>query len=287
VLERVVCVLPSRDEAETIEQVLSDLIATLSKVEGVKLEKIILSDDSIDQTREISRNFELVEIIDGGGALGRAMYRGLKRSLKYNPDIILSLDSDGQLDMQEVVRFIEVFRKDEVDLLLGSRFIGGDLIDYKYPFINKIGVVLLSTFLSIATGKRVTDSHGGLRVMRRKFVEAVKVAGSHTYVQETIIYAAKKGFKFKEVESVWLLRKSGGSRVVGNIPKYIVRTLPYMLYRSDYDLRLILPASVVFIIYANYLQSNLLYFLGTLLLVMAVFLRILGMRGDRQDALSA
>ncbi len=285
--KKLVCVLPSRNEAETIEQVLKRLIETLEGISEVSLVKIILTDDSTDETRSIAANFHLVEIIDGGGALGRAMIRGLRRSRIYDPDIVISLDSDGQLDMSEVKSFLEFFNQEKIDLLLGSRFMNGDHIEYKYPFINRVGVILLSSFLTIATGQRITDSHGGLRIMSRRFIDQVQVAGNHTYVQETIIGAARRGLVIKEIASVWLIRKSGGSRVVANIPKYIRRTLPYMLYRAAYDLKILLPVGFIFLVYGNYLKSTTLLAIGALALLISIFCRTLGIIGDRKDVVSA
>lgn len=284
--KRLVCVLPSKDESVTIESVLSNLIATIEQIEFVSLVKIILTDDSTDSTREIARRFDLVEVINGGGALGRAMVRGLWRSKKYEPDIVVSLDSDGQLDLGELKIFLDYFNNNQVDLLLGSRFMNGDHIEYKYPFINKIGVILLSTFLSIATKQKITDSHGGLRVMSRHFIEQVKVAGSHTYVQETIIGAARSGLKIHELESKWLLRRSGGSRVVGNIPRYIRRTLPYLVYRTNYDLSLFLPVAVIFAIYGRYIDSQFLKVFAFILFSISLVCRVMGLRGDQKDVLS-
>ncbi len=283
---KVVCVLPSRNEAATIESVLGNLKLILQDISGVDLVRIILTDDSDDETRAIASRIELVEIIDGGGSLGRAMTRGLHHSRQYNPDIVISLDSDGQLDMKEVKRFLDVFQRNSVDLLLGSRFLNGDHIQYKYPFINKIGVILLSGGMSLATKQKITDSHGGLRVMSRRFIDQVKVAGSHTYVQETIIGAAKSGLKIMEIESAWLERQSGGSRVVANIPRYIRRTLPYLIYRTGYDLSLVLPIGLIFIVYGKYLKDLALVSVGFTAIIVSIFCRILGIKGDRKDVLS-
>lgn len=285
--QRLVCVLPSKNEVETIKQVLSKLVETLQNVSDIELIKIILTDDSDDETRAIASTFEKVEVIDGGGALGRAMIRGLWKARSYDPDIVVSLDSDGQLDMSEVKTFLNHYLNEKVDLLLGSRFMNGDHIEYQYPFINKVGVILLSTFLSMATKQRITDSHGGLRVMSRKFIDQVKVAGNHTYVQETIIGAARNGLIIKEIQSVWLIRKSGGSRVVANIPRYIRRTLPFILFRAAYDLKFFLPIGSVFLIYGKYLSSLTLMLLGGLSLLVSIFCRALGIMGDRKDVISA
>lgn len=282
---RIVCVLPTRNEAATIREVISSLKKELSKDSELELVKIIITDDSDDETRQYAGEFPDVEIIEGGGALGIAMYRGLKRSLYYQPDLIISLDSDGQLDMNEVHTFLKTYREAQVDLLLGSRFLKGDLIEYRYPKINRFGVIMLSSYLSWASGYKITDSHGGLRIMSPRCILNIRVAGRHTYVQETIISSARAGLRICEVESVWRERISGESRVVAHIPRYIIRTLPFIIYRAGYDLKVILPLALALLTLASYSKSALAAFVGAVCLFTALGIRILGLRGDQRDVL--
>lgn len=282
---RIVCVLPTRNEAATIREVISALKKELSKDAQVELVQIIVTDDSEDETRQYASEFTDVEVIDGGGALGIAMFRGLKHSLKYRPDLVISLDSDGQLDMNEIHTFLKTYREAEVDLVLGSRFLKGDLIEYRYPKINRFGVIMLSQYLSYSSGYKITDSHGGLRVMSPKCVSEIKVAGKHTYVQETIISAARAGLKICEVESVWRERISGESRVVAHIPRYIVRTLPFIIYRAGYDLKILVPIGLGLLGLALYAQLPFLSLIGGGCLMIAFAIRVLGLRGDQRDVL--
>jgi hypothetical protein len=87
------------------------------------------------------------------------------------------------------------------------------------------------------TGLPLTDSHGGLRAMRPEVVRNQEIIGTYTYVQETIIDALKKGFRIFEVPSAWRPRRSGGSRVVGSISRYVMYTLPVLLIRSGQHVR--------------------------------------------------
>jgi hypothetical protein len=83
----------------------------------------------------------------------------------------------------------------------------------------------------------LTDSHGGIRAMRPEVAAELDMFGTHTYVQESIIDAAEKGFRIKEIPSVWRKREVGTSRVVKSIPRYVFYTLPILLLRSGQHIR--------------------------------------------------
>lgn len=69
-------------------------------------------------------------------------------------------------------------------------------------------------------------------------------------MQETIIDAVEKGFRVVELPSAWRVRQHGKSRVVGSIPKYVFYTLPVILLRSGYHIRLLYSIGIWLVIAA-------------------------------------
>jgi len=173
------------------------------------------------------------------------MYQGLKHSLKFNPDLILSCDSDGQIDLNEIPKFIKEIENNNADLVLGSRFLKSGLIEYKYRWINRLGTIILSKILRSFTGLKLTDSHGGLRCMRPEVIQELEMLGTHTYVQETIIDAYEKGFRIIEIPSIWKKREIGKSKVVGSIPTYIFYTLPILIIRSKQHIKWLYSIGII------------------------------------------
>lgn len=242
-----VVVIPTRNEERSIQDVMAEVRAGLQGTAYDHVE-ILITDDSIDSTRELAREAGARVVIGGGEGLGVAMFRGLKEALKFRPDVIVSVDGDGQSDAKaEIPRFVEVIWRGEADLVLGSRFRGENLIQYKYRLINRLGTRVLTRMLNYATGLRLTDSHGGIRAMRAAVVEDLQMIGTHTYVQETIIDAYEKGYRIIELPSVWRVRQHGKSRVVGSIVKYIFYTLPVILLRSGHHVRSLYSAGLVLV----------------------------------------
>ncbi len=245
-MAKVCVVLPTKNEEKTIAQVIADIRRVLSDNE-YKDVSFVVTDDSSDQTRNIAKSEGALVVNGGGRGLGYAMYLGLEASLQFDPDYILSFDSDGQCDPEELKWFMAPLESDEADMVIGSRFQRPDLIAYKYRWINRLGTIILSKILRLFTGLPLTDSHGGIRAMRSEVVEELEMLGTHTYVQETIIDAVEKGFRVKEIHSVWKLRKHGESRVVRSIPLYIFYTLPILILRSKQHIKWLYSLGIIFV----------------------------------------
>lgn len=241
---KICVVLPSKNEGKGIKEVIYEIL-NIFQVNGYKKPTIIVTDDSNDETRNYIKSTGAIIVNGGGKGLGFAMYQGLKHSLKFNPDLILSCDSDGQIDLKEIPKFIKEIENNNADLVLGSRFLKSGLIEYKYRWINRLGTIILSKILRSFTGLKLTDSHGGLRCMRPEVIQELEMLGTHTYVQETIIDAYEKGFRIIEIPSIWKKREIGKSKVVGSIPTYIFYTLPILIIRSKQHIKWLYSIGII------------------------------------------
>jgi glycosyltransferase involved in cell wall biosynthesis len=244
--KKICAVIPTKNEQASIEKVVGDLRQHVERL-GHSLVGVIITDDSTDQTRKIAKAMGATVVIGEGKGLGYAMWKGLKASLKCNPDIIISMDADGQSEIKELERFLAPVISDEADLVLGSRFKTKGLISYSYHWKNRLGIRILVKILRYLTKLPLTDSHGGLRAMIPEVVKELEMVGTHTYVQETIIDAKEKGFRIKEIESAWRPRQEGSSRVVSSIPVYVFYTLPVLILRAGQHIKFLYPVGILFI----------------------------------------
>lgn len=245
-----VCVLvPTKNEAASIQHVVRAIQGAFDPAR-YEPPTVIVVDDSTDETRTLATAAGATVLIGGGRGLGSAMYDGLKAASALECDFILSIDGDGQADIAELPRFLKPLEDGSADLVLASRFQQQGLVKYHYRFINNFGTRVLTAMLRRFTGLPLTDSHGGIRAMRRAVAAELEMLGSHTYVQETIIDAAEKGFRIVELPSVWKPRLHGKSRVVSSIPKYVFYTLPILMLRSGQHIRLLYSGGIVLILLA-------------------------------------
>ena len=209
-------IIPTKNEAETIANIINGIREVFDQL-PYKLHEIYIVDDSRDETRKVAEKLGAIVIIGGGRGLGYAMFKALKVVSRSTCDVILSIDGDGQADLKEIPKFLSTLEKSNSDLVLGSRFLSKGSVKYKYRMRNRFGTIALSYILRMITKLPLTDSHGGLRAMRREVPEELEMIGTHSYVQETIIDAVEKGFKVTEIPSVWHVRQFGSSKVVASI----------------------------------------------------------------------
>jgi dolichol-phosphate mannosyltransferase len=241
--------VPTKNEAASIEHVIR-AIRNAFDTSRYEPPHVIVVDDSLDETRRIAVEAGATVLVGGGRGLGTAMYDGLKAAALLDCDFILSVDGDGQADLSELPRFLAPLERGEADLVLASRFQHEGLVKYHYRFINNFGTRVLASMLRRFTGLPLTDSHGGIRAMRREVAAELEMLGSHTYVQETIIDAAEKGFRIVEIPSVWKPRLHGKSRVVSSIPRYVFYTLPILMLRSGQHVRLLYSGGLALVFIA-------------------------------------
>ncbi len=244
--KKICAVLPTKNEEASIAAVIEGLRAEVKRL-GHDLVGIIIADDSTDRTRRLAKALGATVIIGEGKGLGYAMWKGLKAALRCGPDIIISMDADGQSEVGELERFLKPVIDDEADLVLGSRFKTKGLISYPYRFKNRLGIRILVRLLRKFTKLPLTDSHGGLRAMAPEVAQELEMIGTHTYVQETIIDAKEKGFRIQEIGSAWHPRQAGSSRVVSSIPVYIFYTLPVLILRAGQHIKFLYPTGILFI----------------------------------------
>jgi len=247
---RACVIVPTKNEEASIAAVVAEIRKGFEQTRYRDV-VILVVDDSTDGTRRRALEAGALVIRGDGDGLGAAMFKGLRAALAQNPDVIVAVDGDGQADAaSEIPRFLEPIDHDEADLVLGSRFAEKGLVDYRYQSINRFGTRVLSAMLRAQTGLPLSDSHGGIRAMRPAVAASLEMLGTHTYVQETIIDAAEKGFRIVEIPSAWRKRSHGKSRVVSSIPKYVFYTLPILLLRSGQHIRYLYSAGIIAILAA-------------------------------------
>jgi len=232
--KKVIVVIPTRNEEQSIGSVISDIRAVAS--ENYLNVGILVVDDSDDGTRDVAQSYGALVVPGEGRSLGAAMYKGVKKAARMRADVILSIDGDGQFDPYEMPKLIQPILNNEADLVLGSRFIGS--IEYDMPFVNRIGNKILNWIVRRITGTGITDAQTGFRAMNWEVAVNLEMLGTHTYVQETVIDAHEKGYRILEVPVRFRKRQHGKSRVVSSVWRYAMATLPVLILRAGLHQRI-------------------------------------------------
>lgn len=207
--ERVVIIVPARNEAACIGRVLSE---TARLYPDYRI--VVVDDASEDDTAEIARKAGATVLrapIQLG--YGGAVQAGFKYAYAKGFDLVVLVDADGQHDPRYVRDLVEASR--EYDFVVGSRFRGE--AHYRIPPIRLAGMKVFSAIASAITGQRITDTSSGFQALRHRVFALF--ATTHYPADfpdaDTIIWIARHGFRVGEVPVEMHQRTAGRSMISG------------------------------------------------------------------------
>jgi glycosyltransferase involved in cell wall biosynthesis len=192
--DKLAVIIPAYNEAGRI----ASTIGGIRKIS--KADIIVISDGSTDSTvNEAKAEGALVVELPFNLGYGAALQTGFKYALEKGYRFAVQMDADGQHDPSAIQSLIEPVLKNEVDIALGSRFLGGS--DYKAPFIRRIGKFFFAGIVRLVTGRKVTDPTSGFQALNKKVME---LYASNLYPvdypdADVIIMLHRRGIRFKEV----------------------------------------------------------------------------------------
>lgn len=187
-LARVCIIIPTYNEAGVIGEVVSGAVRALkaSKYSG---EIVVVNDGSKDNSSTIAKKHgaTVVNHILNSGA-GGATATGLSYAEQNYFDIAATMDADGQHDIKDVFRGIDMITERNDDLLIGSRLIDGKGMS-KVKIIGNRG---LSTITYLLFGVNSTDSQSGLRIFSRRALEQLRWKTSGYEFCSEMLWRAKQ-----------------------------------------------------------------------------------------------
>lgn len=99
---------------------------------------------------------------------GAALRTGFAFALRdAATDFVVTFDADGQHDMGALIRLLEPVAKNDVDVALGSRFLGAEVVPDGIPPLRRLMLRLATVLARWTTGLRLTDTHNGMRAFSR------------------------------------------------------------------------------------------------------------------------
>ena len=243
---KVAVLIPAYDEEGSIARV---VLKSLEQTDTV----IVCDDGSLDLTARIASGLGADVIAhDRNLGYGATLSTLFMRGLKTDADIFITLDADGQHDPSEIPSLLVAFERADVDIALGSRFLGrGSSV----PGYRGVGIRIITDVSNRINATKLTDSQSGFRAYRRKALEAVIPSdlgmGAST---EILLKAAKAGLGVAEVPVT--VSNSGvhstnpvyhGVEVLFSSIKHLSILHPLIIYGVP---------GLAFLVYGLYLGSN-------------------------------
>lgn len=192
---RTLIVIPSHNEAENIASVINEVRSYCPRV---KL--LVVDDGSSDSTADIAESLNVKALrLPFNLGYGAAVQAGLLYAVEANYDACVLIDGDGQMDPRSISALIEQIENHNVDLALGSRFLGK--ADYSISWGRRLGISLFRRIASFFTRQQITDPTSGFQAIGRRLMEffARDNYPADYPDADTIIRLYFAGFKIKEV----------------------------------------------------------------------------------------
>ncbi len=233
--ESLAIVIPALNEEEAIGQTISRCLAAreeIAQVAGLEqIELIVVSDGSTDRTAEIARSFADVRVIEfpQNRGYGAAILEGFRQG---HGSLLGFLDADGTCDPRYFGEMCRLIVEENAEIVLGSR-LGPDS---QMPTVRRIGNWLFAVLLGVLTGRSLTDSASGMRVMRREAIERLlpMPSGLH-FTPAMSARALISGMRIVEVPMAYTERIGASKLKVLRDGVRFLRTIVagILLYRPD------------------------------------------------------
>lgn len=185
-------VIPAYNEEKMIGKVIREL------KENNYNNIIVVDDGSKDSTSKIveSLNTNIITHIINRGQ-GAALQTGTEYALRKGADIIVHFDADGQFKAEEIKNITQPIVNEEVEVTLGSRFLGTAV---NIPHSKKITLKLGILFTYFFSGLKLTDTHNGFRALSRDAAQKILITQDKmAHASEIVDEIKKKKIKFKEI----------------------------------------------------------------------------------------
>ena len=225
-----------------------NIAAIITKLADITDTIIVCNDGSSDLTSDIAEKMGAFVINHeknlGYGAAIRSIFLKAK---ELDGDILVTFDADGQHRIEDVEKVTKPIIDQEVDLVIGSRFL--DESEKEVPRYRKVGIKVITKITNASIKKQLTDSQSGFRAYSKKVVNELNPSELGMGIStEILIKASNKNFRITEVPIKILYSGdtsthnpvSHGSSVILSTIKYTSIEHPLKFYG--------IPSMILFII---------------------------------------
>jgi dolichol-phosphate mannosyltransferase len=226
-------IVPAFNERDNIAALVQRLDAALK---GRAWEVIFVDDDSPDGTadraREIARADSRVRCIQriGRRGLSSACIEGL---LSSSAPFQAVMDADLQHDETLLAPMLDILRRDEVDIVIGSRYVeGGGLGDWHHSRARMSRIAAKLSRLVLHAD--LTDPMSGFFMLRRNaFVDRVRrLSGIGFKILLDLFASSEESPRFRELPYEFRRRHAGESKLDGQaVWQYLMLVLDKLIGR--------------------------------------------------------
>jgi len=210
-IKKLLIVVPCYNEQGNISKVYDQL--TSLSIAGVEITVLPVNDCSKDDTLNVIRSKTNVFInLPINLGIGGAVQSGYKYAKRYNYDIAIQFDGDGQHPANQIAELIQPILNSEANVVIGSRFLNKE--GFQSSSIRRFGINYFKRLIRTLLNITITDSTSGFRAIDKNVIEKVCNYYPDTYPEpEAIILYHLNSFKIKEVPVIMSEREAGVSSI--------------------------------------------------------------------------
>ncbi|TFG55854.1 MAG: glycosyltransferase family 2 protein [Methanomassiliicoccus sp.] len=159
---------------------------------------IVVDDGSTDRTSLVAQ-LAGAEVIPMPRNVGKAkaLMLGFQRCLELEPDCVVTIDGDMQLDPVEIPNLAGPVLQGKADRVIGSRFQNEKNV---IPAYRRTGQKVLDRATNISSGIKISDSQCGYRAFSIKALKQMNFSPSSFSIEsEMIMRFNEMGLKIEEV----------------------------------------------------------------------------------------
>ena len=183
--------IPAYNEEKNIAKI-------IVKLKKIADQIIVCNDGSTDLTSEIAENLGAIVINHTKNrGYGSGIKSILEKSKEIGSELLVTFDGDGQHRVEDIKKIIEPIEKNEIDLVIGSRFLNEE---QEIPQYRKLGIKLITKITNANLKEKITDSQSGFRAYSKEVISKLKTSDMGMGVStEILIKASSLNFKIGEV----------------------------------------------------------------------------------------
>ena len=201
-------IIPAYNESENIEKTV-----TAIKKNAPDFDYVIINDCSTDQTRKIcERNHYNIINLPINLGIGGAVQTGYRYGYEEGYDVAVQVDGDGQHDPQFLNTMVEYLNENNLDMVIGSRFINKE--GFQSSGTRRIGIKYFTILIRVLTGTKITDPTSGLRMVNREIMKIFAYDYPKDYPEpDSVVSILRKEKKVKELPVIMKAREGGVSSI--------------------------------------------------------------------------
>ena len=201
-------IIPAYNEEASIVNTVQDI---LDHAPG--FDYVVINDCSKDRTLQRCRENGL-NVIDlpVNLGIGGGIQTGYRYAVEHGYDVAVQFDGDGQHDASYLQAIADRLERDDLDMVIGSRFIENE--GFQSTGLRRFGINFFKFLIKLLYGGTITDATSGMRMCSRRVMEEFSVDYPQDYPEpETVARLLRKKYKVQEIPVVMRERSAGTSSI--------------------------------------------------------------------------